>query len=101
MEKVRTAGTGVCASCGQTIGGNRRVEQLLAKLGITEEMIGNLKSSFEEIDVEEYLDTARQYLKRGTKKATKYARDNPVKVAAGAVILAAGVALLITALNRD
>ena len=33
--------------------------------------------------------------------ATEYAKENPWKVAAGVAVLAVGVGLLITALNRD
>jgi hypothetical protein len=86
--------TGVCASCGQPLGGNRAVQQFLSKLGISEEMIDNL-------NVEEYLNTARDYLKSGTNKATTYAKENPGKVAAGAAVLAIGAGLLISALNRE
>ena len=86
--------TGVCASCGQSIGGNRGLEQFLAKLGISEEMIANL-------NVDEYLNAARDYLKNGTNKATAYAKENPGKVAAGAAVLVVGAGLLISALNRE
>ena len=50
---------------------------------------------------DEYLNTARDYLKGGTNKATAYAKENPGKVAAGAAVLAIGAGLLISALNRD
>jgi hypothetical protein len=86
-----TAGTssGVCASCGQPIGANRTLEQVLDKLGL------------KDIDVEEYLNTARDYLKSGTNKATAFAKENPGKVAAGAAVVAIGAGLLIAALNRE
>lgn len=93
--------TEVCSSCGQALNGNRGIEQLLGKLGISGEMIANLKSSMQDIDVEEYLDTARDYLKSGTNKATSFAKENPGKVAAGAAVLAIGAGLLISALNRE
>jgi hypothetical protein len=95
------SGTGVCASCGQALGGNRGLEQFLDKLGISDDMISNLKSSMQNIEVEEYLNTARDYLKSGTNKATSFAKENPGKVAAGAAVLAIGAGLLISALNRD
>lgn len=94
-------GAGVCASCGQALGGNSGIEQLLGKLGISSDMIANLKSSMQDIDVEEYLNTARDYLKTGTNKATNFAKENPGKVAAGAAVLAIGAGLLISALNRE
>src|SRR5437868_4500122 len=94
-------GSGVCASCGQPIGGHRGLEQFLGKLGISDEMIGNLKSSMQSIDVEEYLNTAREYLKSGTNKATTFAKENPGKVAAGAAVLAISAGLLIAAINRE
>jgi hypothetical protein len=64
-------------------------------------MITNLKSSIKNVDVEEYLSTAREYLKGGSEKATTYAKENPGKVAAGVAVLAVGTGLLISALNRD
>ena len=91
----------VCASCGQPIGVNRGLEQFLGKLGVSDDMIANLKSSMQNIDVEEYLNTVRDYLKNGTNKATTFAKENPGKVAAGAAVLAIGAGLLISALNRD
>src|SRR5205809_158343 len=82
--------SGVCASCGQPIGGSRGLEQFLGKLGISDEMIGNMKSSVQNIDMEEYLNTVRDYFKSGTTKATNFAKENPGKVAAGAAVLAIG-----------
>jgi hypothetical protein len=51
--------------------------------------------------VDEYLSTARDYLKSGTNRATAYAKENPGKVAAGAAALVVGAGLLISALNRE
>lgn len=98
MESI---GTGVCASCGQALDGNRGLDQFLSKLGISDDMIANLKSSMQNIDIEEYLNTAREYLKSGTNKATSYAKENPGKVAAGAAVVAIGAGLLINALNKE
>ena len=42
--------SGICTACGQPIGANRTLEQILDKLGL------------KDIDVEEYLNTARDYL---------------------------------------
>ena len=91
--------TGVCPTCGQST--NRGLEQFLGHLGITDDMINNLKTSFQNIDVDEYINTAREYLKTGSTKATSYAKENPGKVAAGAAVLAVGAGLLIAALNRE
>jgi len=91
-----------CSSCGAKFGGvNNGLEQFLGRLGISEEMVNNLKTSMQNVDVEEYLNTARDYLKNGTDKATGYAKENPGKVAAGVAVLAVGAGLLISALNRD
>lgn len=98
------AATGSCSSCGQPLGGseaNAGLEQFLGKLGISEEMITNLKSSMASVDLEQYLNTARDYLKDNTGKAKDYAKENPGKVAAGVAVLAVGAGLLISALNRD
>jgi hypothetical protein len=53
------------------------------------------------VDVEEYLNTARDYLKSNGEKAKSFAKENPGKVAAGVAVLAVGAGLLISALNRD
>lgn len=93
-----------CPHCGQPIGGsgvNKGLEEFLGKLGISDEMIGNLRNTVQNIDVDEYLDTAREYLRSGSDKAKSFARENPGKVAAGVAVLAVGVGLLVTALNRD
>ena len=76
------------------------VERTL-QLGISEEMVNNLKSSMQNVEIDEYLNTAREYLKSGSKKATSYAKEHPGKVAAGVAVLAVGAGLLISALNRD
>ncbi|MBV9493572.1 MAG: hypothetical protein JOZ54_04960 [Acidobacteria bacterium] len=99
-------GTDLCPTCGQSK--NRGLEQFLGKLGITDDMINNLKTSFQNVDVDEYMNTARDYLKSGgdylksgSDKATNYAKENPGTVAAGAAVLAVGAGLLIRALTKD
>lgn len=106
---MNTAGTGssagigndVCPTCGASRNANRGLEQFLGRLGVNDEMINNLKSSMQNVDIEQYLDTARSYLKTGGDKAKSFAEENPGKVAAGAAVLAVGAGLLISALNRD
>ena len=89
----------VCDHCGKPI--NRGLDEFLGKLGVTDEAIRQLKSQLQNVDVEEYLNTARDYIKGGSNKATQFAKDNPGKVAAGVAVLGVGVGLLISALNRD
>lgn len=99
---MASTSSGVCPTCGQSqsaAGGG--IDQFLGRLGISEEMVSNLKNSMQNIDVEEYLNTARDYLKGGSSKATTYAKENPGKVAAGVAVLAVGAGLLISSLNRD
>lgn len=95
------ASTGVCATCGQSLGGSRGLEQFLGKLGISEEMINNLRTQMQNVEVDEYLNTARDYLKTSSDKAKTFTKENPGKVAAGVAVLAVGAGLLISALNRD
>lgn len=98
------ATSGYCPTCGQSRAASTStsgLEQFLGRLGISDDMIANLKSSIQNVDVEEYLNTARDYLKDGSQKATNYAKENPGKVAAGVAVLAVGAGLLISALNRD
>ena len=103
-----TTASETCAHCGQPLGGNKGVEQFLSKIGITNEMIDELKTSMQNVDIEEYLNTAREYLKTagdkvktGSEKAKVYSKEHPGKVAAGVAILAVGAGLLINAINRD
>ena len=91
--------SGVCATCGQSTG--RGLETFLAKIGITSEMIDGLKGQWQSVDLDEYMNTAREYLKDGSSKATTYAKENPGKVAAGVAALAVGVGLIYAAANRD
>jgi hypothetical protein len=91
----------VCGSCGQSLRGSGGLDQFLGRLGINEDMINNLKSQFQNVDIDEYLNTARDYLKGGTTKATAYSKENPGKVAAGVAALALGAGLLYAAVNRD
>lgn len=92
---------GVCTQCGQSLGGNHGLEQFLGKLGISDEMVNNLRTQMQNVDVEEYLNTARDYLKNSSEKAKTFTKENPGKVAAGVAVLAVGAGLLISALNRD
>jgi hypothetical protein len=96
-------GEHICSTCGakHNPGVNRGLDQFLGRLGISEEMVNNLKSSMQNVDVEEYLNTAREYLKTGSDKAASFAKENPGKVAAGVAVLAVGAGLLISALNRE
>jgi hypothetical protein len=91
--------TGTCPTCGRS--GNGGLEQFLSRLGITDEMMSNLKGQFQNVDIDEYLNTARTYLKDGSTKATSYAKDNPGKVAAGVAALALGAGLIYAATNRE
>ncbi len=106
------AGTGtqtsseVCEHCGQPLNQNRGLEQFLGRLGISEDMISNLKNQMQNVDVEQYLDQARDYLrianekvKPATDKAQRFAKENPGKVAAGIAVLAVGAGLLINSLR--
>ena len=102
-----TAGTdtgsteaGTCAHCGQSL--NRGgLEQFLGRLGINDDMMNNLKGQFQNVDIDEYLNTAREYLKTSGTKATGYAKENPGRVAAGVAALALGAGLIYAAANRD
>jgi len=97
----RSTSGGTCSQCGQSLGGNRGLEQFMGKLGISDEMINNLRTQMQNVDIEEYLNTARDYLKSSSEKAKTFTKENPGKVAAGVAVLAVGAGLLISALNRD
>jgi hypothetical protein len=91
-----------CAHCGASIteGQGRGLEQFLGKIGISDDMVKNLKSSLQNVDVEEYLNTAREYLKTGSTKSGTFVKQNPGKIAAGVAVLAVGAGLLISSLRE-
>ena len=100
--------TGICPHCGQSTTGKSGLEQFLGRLGITDDMVNNLKGQFQNVDIDEYLNTARTFLKDGgaflkdnSGKAGAYAKENPGKVAAGVAALALGAGLIYAAVNRD
>jgi hypothetical protein len=100
VSSASEPGTGTCPHCGQSM--NRGgLEQFLGRLGIDEDMINNLKTQFQNVDIDEYLNTARDYLKSSGDKAGVYAKENPGKVAAGVAALALGAGLIYAAVNRD
>ena|SRR5579859_549857 len=103
VNTASASDTGTCAHCGQPLhsGSNKGLEQFLGKMGVSDDMINNLKTQFQNVDVEQYLNTAREYLQGSSSKAKDYARDNPGKVAAGVAVLAVGAGLLISALNKE
>lgn len=94
-------GTDLCPTCGRSNDQNRGLEQFLGRLGISDDMIQTLKTSVQNVEVEEYLNTAREYLATGGTKAKTFAKENPGKVAAGVAVLAVGAGLLVSALNKE
>lgn len=99
-EKPQIGPSDVCPTCGQPTS-RAGLEHFLARLGITDEMMTNLKTQFQNVDLDEYLTTARDYLKNTGNKAQTYAKENPGKVAAGVAALALGAGLIYAAVNRD
>jgi len=91
--------TGICPTCGHNKSA-QGLEQFLGKLGISDDMIRNLKSSMDNVEVEEYLNTAREYLRTGGNRAAAFAKENPGKVAAGVAVLAVGAGMLINSLRE-
>jgi hypothetical protein len=90
-----------CTHCGHALNESKGLEQFLGRLGISGEMFGNLKGQFQNVDIDEYLNTAREYLKGSSTKVTNYTKENPAKVAAGVAALALGAGLIYAAVNRD
>jgi hypothetical protein len=90
-----------CTHCGHALGESKGLEQFLGRLGISGDMFSNLKGQFQNVDIDEYLNTAREYLKGSSTKVTSYTKENPAKVAAGVAALALGAGLIYAAVNRD
>ena len=92
-----SSSSGVCPTCGHN---SKALEQFLGKLGISDEMIRNLKSSLDDVDIDEYLNTARDYLRNGGNRAVSYAKEHPGQIAAGVAVLAVGAGMLINSLRE-
>lgn len=84
----------VCPHCGQPVSGSGGLDQFLGRLGITGEVIDNLKGQFQNVDIDEYMGTAREFLENNGGKAGTYAKENPGKVVAGVAALAFGAGLI-------
>jgi hypothetical protein len=85
--------TGICSHCGHALKGSG-LEQFLDRLGISEEMLNKLKGQLQNADVEEYLNSAREYLDGSGKDVPFYVKENPAKVAVGVAALALGAGLV-------
>jgi hypothetical protein len=92
-------GSELCPHCGQSVAGRGGLEQFLGRLGITDDMVNNLKTQWDNVDIDEYLNTAREYLRDSSNKASRFAKENPGKVAAGVAVLALGAGLLYNAVR--
>jgi glutaredoxin len=91
----------VCPHCGASKNRDNGLEQFLGRLGISDEMVNDLKSQFKDVDIDEYINTAREYLKDSSNKATSYAREHPGQVAAGFAALAVGAGLIYATVGRN
>ncbi len=78
-----------CNQCGQSVPAGSFIESLL-------EIV---RSQFTNADIDEYLETAREYLKASSDKVSAYTRENPAKVTSVAA-LALGAGLVYSATRR-
>jgi hypothetical protein len=85
--------TGICRQCGHPLQSSG-FEEILGSLGITEEMVSSLKIQLQNLDVGEYLNVAREYLKPSDETIPLYVKENPAKVAVGFAALALGAGLV-------
>jgi hypothetical protein len=92
--------TRVCRHCGHALQSSG-LEQFLRRLGISEEMVSNLKGSFQNLDVDEYLNTAREYLQQSGDNVQLYAKENPAKVAVSIAVLALGAGMVLRSLGHQ
>lgn len=102
-DSGKGAGTAndICPTCGHSPSAqNKGLEQFLGRIGISDEVIDQLKSSMQNVDVEQYLNNARDYISSGGKKTASYAKDHPGRIAAGVAVLAVGAGLLINAMKE-
>lgn len=85
-----------CTTCGEThTAGTTEAgfENMLGRLGLSDEAIGKMRTSLENLDFEGYFNDAKKYLGKQATKARDYTKENKTVVAAavGAVAVAAGV----------
>lgn len=85
--------TGICPQCGHALK-STGLEEFLGRLGISEEMLSNLKGQIQNLDTDEYLNTAREYLKQSGDDVQLYMKENPAKVAVGVAALAFGAGMV-------
>ncbi len=99
-----------CDSCGTPLMGGKpaqfgdpgtALDGLLGSLGVNSEMLGKVKETLSKVDVDEYLSTAREYMKASSGKARDFAKDNPGKLLAGLAVITVGAGLLFGTLNKD
>lgn len=88
-----------CESCGQSLNQSEGVEALLARIGISEQMLTKVREALSDIDLEEQLRSVKTYLNDSTGKAKDFAKANPGKVAGGIAALAIGAGLLVNSLR--
>lgn len=100
MNNTGISNPDACPTCGHSRA-NASLDQFLGRLGVSDDMLNMLKSQMQNVDVEKYLEQAREYIKPAGDKATKFAKENPGKVAAGVAALAVGAGLLISSLNKE
>ncbi len=101
MQVEGASPTDICEHCGSPLSNTSALESFLARLGLNDQMVEKLKSSVDSAEVEQYLTTAREYLKSTGDKAKTFTKENPGKVAAGVAVLAVGAGLAISAMTRD
>ncbi|HEV7485778.1 MAG TPA: hypothetical protein VGQ65_08845 [Thermoanaerobaculia bacterium] len=89
-----------CPNCGAVIPPDHELHGFLGRFGISESMISSLKNSMENVNADECLNTARNYLSVSSSKATDFAKENPGKVVTGVAVLALGAGLLVSALRE-
>jgi hypothetical protein len=82
--------TASCAHCGHTVPPGSFIESLLEIL----------RSHFTNGDIDEYFDTAREYLKASGGKVSAWTRENPAKVTTSVAALALGAGLVYSATRR-
>ena len=84
-----------CSNCGEQhiAPSEAGLEKMLSKLGMSDDVIGKMRTSLENLDFEAYFAQAKDYMSRNATTARDYAKENKKTVAAavGAVALAAGV----------
>lgn len=80
---------------GDKLGDTKSFERVLKDLGIPDSTVEKMRESIENLDLENYFNQAKDYLKDATAKAKTIAKDNKAIVAGALAVVTIGAGVLL------